>query len=223
MGEGFALKSVRVWFEKKGSARYISHLDLTRCMSRALKLSRLPVWYTEGFNPRIYMTFSMPLSLGILGERECMDIRLTEDVELTELVRRLNEKLPADICALEAAEPKEKFDAIAFADYEVVLESEGSASLQEKLKAMLSKDRITVTKHGKKGDKEVDVKPYFLYMEQDILDEKQLKLSFRLPCSVSGSINPYLLLEAFLKYEGEEPDAQIIRKRLLMKDFSEIR
>lgn len=217
------MKSVRVWFEKKGSARYISHLDLTRCMGRALKLSHLPVWYTEGFNPRIYMTFSMPLSLGIVGERECMDIRLTEETEFSEVVRRLNEHLPSDIRILEAAEPKEKFDAIAFADYEAVLSSESSADLEKKLKHLLQWERITVTKHGKKGDKELDVKPYFLYMEQERRSETQLQLSFRLPCSVSGSINPYLLLEALQKYEGAEPEAQIFRKRLLKKDFSEIR
>ena len=76
------MKNVRVWFEKKGSVRYISHLDLTRCMARGLKLSQLPVWYTEGFNPRIYMTYAMPLSLGVCGERECMDIRLTEELPL---------------------------------------------------------------------------------------------------------------------------------------------
>ena len=86
--EGFALKNVRVWFEKKGAVRYISHLDLTRCMSRGLKLSGLPVWYTEGFNPRIYMTYAMPLSLGVCGERECMDIRLLEEMPLDQIPRK---------------------------------------------------------------------------------------------------------------------------------------
>ena len=77
-----SVETVRVWFEKTGPAKFISHLDLTHCMARGLKLSRLPVWYTEGFNPRIYMTYGMPLSLGIAGLRECMDIRLTEPVPL---------------------------------------------------------------------------------------------------------------------------------------------
>src|SRR5699024_10261163 len=100
--EGFALKNVRVWFEKKGAVRYISHLDLTRNMARGLKLSGLPVWYTEGFNPRIYMTYAMPLSLGVCGERECMDIRLTEEVPFSELTVRLNACLPRGLRALEA-------------------------------------------------------------------------------------------------------------------------
>lgn len=217
------MKNVRVWFEKKGTARYISHLDLTRCMSRALKLSGLPVWYTEGFNPRIYMTYAMPLSLGVQGERECMDIRLTEAVEFPEIVRLLNEKLPVDIRVFDAAEPVRKFDEIAFADYEVLLETQDSAALEEKLAHLLERDRIIVFKRGKKGDKELDVKPYFNGLVTERTGEGILKAVFRLPCSGSGSVNPSLLLEALQKYEGEEPYAQIIRKRLLTEDFLEIR
>ncbi len=94
------MKNVRVWFEKKGAVRYISHLDLTRNMSRGIKLSGLPVWYTEGFNPRIYMTYAMPLSLGVCGERECMDIRLTEEFPLEEIappVERPPSRRPAGL------------------------------------------------------------------------------------------------------------------------------
>lgn len=42
---------VRAVFEKKGRAKYISHLDLNRCIQRTIKRSGLPIWYTEGFNP----------------------------------------------------------------------------------------------------------------------------------------------------------------------------
>lgn len=216
------MKNVRVWFEKKGTARYISHLDLTRCMSRALKLSGLPVWYTEGFNPRIYMTYAMPLSLGVWGERECMDIRLTEETGFDEITRLLNERLPADIRVFGASEPVKKFEKIAFADYEVLFEAGDCAALEQKLRRLLCREQIMVIKHGKKGDKELDIKPYFAGLQMECADG-MLKAAFRLPCSVSGSVNPGLLLEALKKYEGEEPYAQIVRKRLLTEDFSEIR
>lgn len=216
------LKNVRIRFEKKGTARYISHLDLTRCMSRALKLSGLPVWYTEGFNPRIYMTYSMPLSLGVRGERECMDMRLTDDVSFDEIVTKLNEKLPPDIHVFEASEPLRKLEEIQFADYEICCETDNSAALKQKLEKLMSNDEVIVMKHGKKGDKEFNIKPYFENMTIDIINETSLKASFRLPCSVQGGVNPSLLLEALLKYENEEPYTQIIRKKLLLEDFSEI-
>ena len=54
---------VRTVFEKKGRAKYISHLDLNRFMMRAFRRSGLPIWYTEGFNPHPYATFALALSL----------------------------------------------------------------------------------------------------------------------------------------------------------------
>ena len=56
--------TVRIWFEKRNEASYISLLDMQRVMQRVLKRSSLPVWHTLGFNPHIYMTFTCPLSLG---------------------------------------------------------------------------------------------------------------------------------------------------------------
>lgn len=216
------MKNVRIWFEKKGAARYISHLDLTRCMSRALKLSGLPVWYTEGFNPRIYMTYAMPLSLGVQGDRECMDIRLLEDRDFSEIVSALNERLPVDIRILSAAEPVKKFEEIAYADYEVFLETEQAGQLETALRSLLSREQILVMKHGKKGDKEIDIKPYFAHADIRKLDDTCLSVSFLLPCSVSGSVNPALLLDALQRAEGIELNAKIVRKRLLTEDFSEI-
>ena len=216
------MKNVRIRFEKKGAARYISHLDLTRCMSRALKLSGLPVWYTEGFNPRIYMTYAMPLSLGVQGDRECMDIRLLEDRDFSEIISALNERLPADIRILSAAEPVRKFEEIAFADYEVFLETEQVEKLESALRNLLSREQILVMKHGKKGDKEVDIKPHFADTDIRKVNDTTLCLSFRLPCSVSGSVNPALLLDALQREEGEDLNVKIVRKRLLTGDFSEI-
>lgn len=216
------MKNVRIWFEKKGTACYISHLDLTRSMSRALKLSRLPVWYTEGYNPRIYMTYAMPLSLGVQGERECMDIRLTEERDYAEIAALLNEKLPRDIRVLHAAEPKRKLEEIVFADYEIFLKPERGENLRKSLEALLARKELPVIRHGKKGDKETDIKPFFEKLEISPHGETGLKLSMRLPCSVSGSVNPGLLLDALRQYEGIEPEAKIVRNRLLTGEFSEI-
>ena len=47
--------TVRIRFEKTGEAAYISLLDLQRVFHRILKRSGLPVYYTQGFNPHIYL------------------------------------------------------------------------------------------------------------------------------------------------------------------------
>ena len=53
--------TIRISFEKRGEAAYISLLDLQRVFHRILKRSGLPVYYTQGFNPHIYLSFSCPL------------------------------------------------------------------------------------------------------------------------------------------------------------------
>lgn len=95
--------TIRLVFSKTGRARYISHLDLNRAMIRAIRRAALPIWYTEGFNRHPYVTFAAPLSLGYEGERETMDLRLQEPMDLEELVRRLNGAMPEGLRILSAA------------------------------------------------------------------------------------------------------------------------
>ena len=216
------VETVRVWFRKAGAAKYISHLDLTHCMGRALKLSRLPVWYTEGFNPRIYMTYAMPLSLGVAGERECMYIRLTQPVPYGEVADRLGRHLPQGLEVLGAAAPEHKLEETAWADYEIALEDGDSQGLREAVTRLLGREALLVKKHTKKGEREIDIKPVFAGTEV-APRPGGLLLTMRLPCSPSGSVNPSLLLEALKAYENREPAAQITRLRLLLEDFSEIR
>ena len=56
------MTTIRIFFEKCGEAAYISLLDLQRVFHRMLKMSSLPVYYTQGFNPHIYLSFTCPLS-----------------------------------------------------------------------------------------------------------------------------------------------------------------
>jgi radical SAM-linked protein len=71
------MHAVRIWYKKYGTAKFISHLDLYRCLCRAVRRAGIPLWYTEGFNPRPYLNILMALlwvrrltvSLWILGLR----------------------------------------------------------------------------------------------------------------------------------------------------------
>lgn len=73
------MKTIRIWFKKQRTAKYISHLDMVRLMERAIHKAKLPFWYTEGFNPHVFLTINMPISLGYTGLRESMDVKLLED------------------------------------------------------------------------------------------------------------------------------------------------
>ena len=59
------MQEIRLRFSKTDQAKYISHLDTNRVFSRAFARAKIDLWFTEGFNPHPYMSFSLPLSLGV--------------------------------------------------------------------------------------------------------------------------------------------------------------
>lgn len=197
------MRKIRVFFTKLGRAKYISHLDSSRCWQRSIKRSGLPVWYTEGFNPHMYLTFPLPLSLGYESAYECVDLRLLDDTSDEEIVRRLNDSLPTDIRVFRCAEPVMDQKEIAWADYDILLETQDGASLWEELSAYLGQDEIKVWKKTKKAPKEIDLKPHFQVLSHEIRPEG-VALKLRCTTGIEVNINPSLLLENF-------PDADKIK------------
>ena len=214
------MKNVRVFFEKNGSCKYISHLDTNRVMLRAIGKSRLNIWYTEGFNRHAYITFALPLSLGFASTCESMDFRLLDDEEdLSAIPMRLNACLPAGIRVYSCAEAVYKPADIESAKYDIVLEApDGDISdkeLSEKLEAFLSLPGIKVEKKTKKGSKEVDLKQYILALRMK--DGEKPAFSLTLPAGASLNINPNLLINAFAEFAGAELYADITRAGVYVK------
>ena len=207
--------NIRVIFTKKGRAKYIGHLDVSRLMQRALKRAGLPVWYTEGFNPHMYVTFALPLPLGYESESEIMDLRLTEPIPFGEVKDRLNAVLPEGIYVLSVAEPVHKAAQIVCADYEIRLFPE-NGSPEELLKQwnrFTTQESIPVVKRTKKGPKTVDIKPDIQQLNATASGE-ELKLTLRLPAGLSKTINPTLVLENFVPFCGEACFFTVNRTRL---------
>ena len=75
---------LRFKFRKGGSLQYVSHLDLVRTMHKVIVRAKLPLWYTEGFNPKPKMIFAAPLSIGTESLCEFMDIRMNEQIDPAE-------------------------------------------------------------------------------------------------------------------------------------------
>ena len=117
------VKKIRVEFSKTGALKYISHLDLNRTMQNVFLRSKLPIVYSQGFNPHPKTVFSPPLSVGVSSECEFIDFKMTEDVPYDVICRRLNESFPEGLRALSAYEPESKFSDIGWADYEIAFET----------------------------------------------------------------------------------------------------
>ena len=199
---------VRATFEKRRRAKYISHLDLMRCMQRAFRRAGVPIWFTEGFNPHAYLMFPLALSLGCESGCECMDFRIDGDMPMQEAMERLNRVLPPDLQILAVAAPVRKHTDIAFADYAVRLDSEQPDELRTAWDAFIAQPEILVEKKTKRGTAQVDVKAQAEIQDvQTAADGLLLKL--RLPAGTSVNVNPGLLTDAFLAWLPEHaPEVQ---------------
>ncbi len=190
------MKSVRLIFTKKGRARFVSHLDMNRLMTRLIRKSGLDIWYTEGFNPHPYITFALPLPLGFEGDYELMDIKLNDDdFDISKVPSILNNVCPPYIHFLDAFEPKNKVGKIAFASYEILFDDKGE--VKEKLSDFLSSPSIIANKRTKRGElKEIDLATKIKSFEiSDFEDDTLLKII--LPAGPNDNINPSLLLDKF--------------------------
>lgn len=209
MGRVFALRSVRVFFSKKGRMKFASHLDMNRLMTRIIRRSGVPIWYTEGFNQHPYITFALPLSLGFTSEYEIMDIRIVDDEFSNEMVKAaIQEVFPEDLAVISVEDAVMKTGEVAFAEFLITFE-EGDKAFAEALNRFLSQESIITEKKTKKGKmKEIDMAPCINSFS--VIDGETVQLNIVLAAGGENNLNPTLLLAAF----GETPYYTVCRKMI---------
>ena len=204
--------TIRVIFEKRGRARFISHLDLMRTMTRAMRRAAIPLWYTEGFNRHPYLTFAAPLSLGHEGLRETMDLQLEEELPMAELVDRLNAVMPDGLRIISAAPAVHKPGELAAARYQLTFDCP-----LEEIRALLAQPELLVEKRTKKKTvKTVDIRPAFA---DAVLEEipTGTRMLVTLPLG-NETVNPGLFLTALRAATTQERQCRVLRLALLLEN-----
>ena len=181
---------MRILFEKKDDAAYISHLDLIRTMKGAFSRADIPIYYSEGFNPHPKMVFSLPLSIGCESVCEYLDIKLNSPMDEKELLERLNAQFPPELQFTDVYERTTEFSTIDSAEYVIKLYE--SVSSEEVSKAL--EGPVTVTKKSKKGMIEVDLKEGTRSAEVSKAEDHVL-IKVRLCAKQEGYVNPDHLIK----------------------------
>ena len=189
------MTTIRIFFEKCGEAAYISLLDLQRVFHRMLKMSSLPVYYTQGFNPHIYLSFTCPLSLGQESLCESCEVKTEQEtIDPQTWIDALQPLMPRGIVITKIAPAVEKVGEIETAAYEV-------------------------TKKTKRGQKTLELKNYLDRIAYTV-EGDTVRFTAMLPCG-SGealSLNPSLLTD-FLRTQGAAPvwQCRVLRTHLYNK------
>ena len=187
------MRNVRVFYKKFGRMKFASHLDMNRLMTRLIRLSNIPIWYTEGFNQHPYITFALPLSLGFTSDYEIMDIRITDDEFTDEMVSKaLSGVFPEGLEVIGVAPRGKKSGEIGFAEFLITFEN-ADEQFASDLENFLSQESIITLKKTKKGNmKEIDLKPYI--KSKEVISDNGITLKIVLSAGGEANINPTLLL-----------------------------
>lgn len=220
------MRCVRVWFKKMGMSRYVSHLDLMRAMTRSVRRAEVPLWYTEGYNPHPYLTFALPLSLGMESLYESMDMRIEGQSTNEEIFELLKGSMPPGIEIVSVDDPVDDPKTIAYGEFDLLFDCEDVKSLAAVIEEMLSKDELIVQKLGKQGRKKVlkDINLLEFLKESKLSSsDNRVKLTVVFPAGSTTNINPTLLSDEIVKQSGADIASFVVRKRLMKSDMENFR
>ncbi len=203
----------RIFFEKTGVMRYLGHLDLLKLVQRTLQRANLPMAFSKGFNPHMIVGFAAPLSVGLGGLSEIMEIELTRDPGLDGIMA-MNNLLPEGlrIVAVEDVANGNKaaallYSAIYRAILPVPLVPEGEA-----VNKLLNASEIIVENDGKTRD----IRP-------DIFELSQLsetEISMTIATGSAKNLRPQWVLSELFRQSGLSVDlnsCEITREKLILR------
>ena len=195
-----------VVFEKGPSLRYIGHLDLMRAMQRALRRSCLPVKYSNGFNPHIRLSFAAPLSVGVVGLREMMEVPVEDGVTEAEFVRRMNQALPNCLQIRECRRVEDTFPALmalmAGSDYRIAFpKTPESGKAVQAFERFMALDGYVANRRTKSGDNPCDIRPFVL-SGSCTESEEGYQITLRTVTTRAGALKPALWLKCLCEFAG---------------------
>ncbi|MBM7623105.1 TIGR03936 family radical SAM-associated protein [Sporohalobacter salinus] len=196
---------IRAKMAKGDEVKFISHLDLMNTLTRALRRARIPIKFSQGYNPRPAISFGSALAVGIVSQCEYIDFELKTDFSVEKFKKDLNQELPTGIEILKAREipvnTKSLMAKINAARYRIEMKTENiidENEAKEMLADFLAKDEIMIVrKRRNKSDREFNLRP--MVFELKLLDvmEKRIVIEALIQTGSSGNLRTEELVRAF--------------------------
>lgn len=196
MNQERVLHRVRIVFSRGEPVKYVGHLDLMRAWERILRRARVPLAYSQGFNPHPRMTLALPLPVGCTGEREELDILLIEPLSPEALVDCLQPAMPPGIQVVQVyavdLHASARPSCVRRVDYRVVLDGVSVEAVRQAVDALLSQSQVQVEFQHK----HYDLRPLIDSLSA-VEQDGQIVLEMVLLCDVQGRIGrPDVVLAA---------------------------
>lgn len=198
------MAKLRLEITKGEEIRYISHLDYASAMERAIIRAKLPVAYSEGFNPHMKLSFASALAVGVTSQAEYVDIECKEEVDLSQAIKCLTATLPVGIVIKNAKYIQGNVPALmaivnlATYDVTVPLLAGDFGIIEDSIRWFNDAETVFYTRESPKGKKEIEVKQYMAQAVKVVPLEKAVRLMLEIKITPTGSIKPGEVLGALV-------------------------
>lgn len=196
-----ALQRLRVTFSQTGDLRFLSHLDVVRLWHRALRRARVPVAYTQGFNPQPRLAFAAALPVGHAGLRELVDIWLevpwTPEAFLGAVGGRLPQGMSLLACVPVPLSAPSLQSQVRAAQYRVVIPwRETREEAEQRVAHFLARERVPWQRTRRRQEEVLDLRPLVLGARVEEVAEGVCRLWLRLRAGAQGNVRPEDVLAA---------------------------
>ena len=198
------MAKLRLEITKGEEIRYISHLDYASAMERAIIRAKLPVAYSEGFNPHMKISFASALAVGVTSQAEYIDIECKAEIDVNQAVEHLKATLPMGIRIKGAAYIQGNVPALMaivnLATYEITvpLLAEDIGIIEDSIRWFNEAEAVLYTRESPKGKKEIEIKQYMAKPITITALEKAVRLILEIRITPTGSIKPGEVLGALV-------------------------
>lgn len=199
---------IRMAYAKEEEAKFIAHLDLARVFERAMRRAGIAMAYSEGFNPHPKISFGSALAVGVEGEREYLDVEVLSELELGEILGRLQEQLPKGIRILEGkivdGHAKALMAVLNEAAYRIRVPMALPVTqerLDEAVQAWLGRESIDYVRYSKKGVTEKDIRPWVKKLEGKIQGD-EVAFTLEVEIGNAGTVRPEEVIASLRELEN---------------------
>lgn len=204
----------RLTFRKMDGIRFTGTLDLQRSLERTIRRARLPLAYTQGFNPRPRLSLGAALPLGLTSDCELADLWLEEDRDHGGILEDLRLASPPgleflDLTVVPDDEPSLQQQIVA-AEY--LAEIEPGLDLTEAKDRVGSLLKLRTVLRERRG-KPYDLRPLVEALEIVSSVSTRTVLRMRLTAREGATGRPD---EVLLALGLDPPDARLHRSRLIL-------
>lgn len=171
-------------------------MDLLRTMERVMRRAQLPLAYSEGFNPHPKVSFGSALAVGVTSAGEYMDVELIREMEPSQVKEALDNSMPPAIKVQEIITIETRSTSlnalINRAHYQTVVRLTANlaqSELESALKGLMENESLVVTRRGKKGPRQIDIRPGIFNIKGNVENDRVI-LQMELQTGEQGNVKP---------------------------------